>query len=133
MMAALAFADGSQWVKDPSTAGFYLGWGLVGVNGWCWTLVALWLGMRLLDYRNHRLDQAQELMVPFYVFHQPPIVLIAFFVVGWAAGIPIKLGVILGGSLLITLGLCLVLAKYVKPARVLFGMKPSLKTEVAME
>jgi len=124
MMAGLAFADGAQWVKDPTSAGFYLGWGLVGVNGWCWTLVALWLGMRLLDYRSRRLDQAQELMVPFYVFHQPPIVLLAFFVVGMQAGIALKLGIILVGSLLITVGLCLGLAHYLKPARTLFGMKP---------
>jgi peptidoglycan/LPS O-acetylase OafA/YrhL len=70
-------AGGEQWVKDPRTLGFYLGWGLVGVNGWCWTLFALWFGMRFLDFRNRWLDRGQELIVPFYVFHQPPIVVLA--------------------------------------------------------
>jgi hypothetical protein len=56
MLVGLAFFDGSQWVKDPHTLRFYLGWGLVGVNGWCWTLFALWVGMRLFDFRNNLLD-----------------------------------------------------------------------------
>jgi glucan biosynthesis protein C len=78
MLVGLVFGEGSQWVLDPQTAGFYLGWGLVGVNGWCWTLFALWVGMRLFDFRNRWLDRAQELIVPFYVFHQHPIVFLAF-------------------------------------------------------
>jgi len=125
MLVGLAVGAGAQWVKDPSTLGFYLGWGLVGVNGWCWTLFALWVGMRLLDFRNRWLDRGQGLIVPFYVFHQPPIVLLAFFVVQWQAGLPLKLFVIVLGSFIITLGLCEGIVRRVKPARALFGMKPS--------
>lgn len=126
MLVGLAFGEGSQWVKDPRTAGFYLGWGLVGVNGWCWTLFAMWVGMRLFDFRNRWLDRAQELIVPFYVFHQPPIVFLAFFVVGWQAGVLVKLGAVVLGSLVITFGLCEGIVRHLKPARALFGMKPSL-------
>jgi surface polysaccharide O-acyltransferase-like enzyme len=128
MLVGLAFAGGAGWVKDPSVPGFYLGWGLAGVNGWCLSLFVLWLGMRLLDFRNRRLDQAQELMVPFYVFHQPAIVLVAFFVVAWQTALPLKLGVVLAASLLITLAVCQGVVCRIKPARALFGMKPNVSS-----
>jgi glucan biosynthesis protein C len=130
MLVGLAFFDGSQWVNDPTTPGFYLGWGLVGVNGWCWTLFALWVGMSLFDFRNRWLDRAQELIVPFYVFHQPPIVLLAFFVMPWQTGILVKLGVVVLGSFVISLVLCEGIVRHLKPARALFGMKPSLQSDV---
>ena len=123
MLGGLA-AGGQAWVNDPSSPGFYLGWGLVGVNGWCLSLFALWLGMRLLDFRNRWLERGQELIVPFYVFHQPPIVFFAFFTVQWSVGIPVKLAVVVAGSLAVTLGLCELVIRRVKPARALFGMKP---------
>jgi glucan biosynthesis protein C len=129
MLLGLAFGEGSQWVKDPTTLGFFLGWGLVGVNGWCWTLFALWLGMRLFDFRNRWLDRAKELIVPFYVFHQPPIVLLAFFVIQWQAGVLIKLGALILGSFLIIIVFCEGIVRNLKPARVLFGMKPGLPSE----
>jgi len=131
MLVCLAFGEGSEWVKDPGTLGFYLGWGLVGVNGWCWTLFALWVGMRFFDFRNRWLGRAQELIMPFYVFHQPPIVLVAFYVVQWEAGVWVKLGAVVLGSFIITLGLCEGIVRRFKPARALFGMKPRLQSEVA--
>jgi len=124
MLVSLA-AGGQQWVNDPRTLGFYLGWGLVAVNGWCWTLFALWLGMRFLDFRHRWLDRGQELIVPFYILHQPPIVVLAFFAVQWPLPLPVQLAVIVLGSLGVTLGLCECVARRVKPARALFGMKPS--------
>ena len=131
MLVGLTAGGGEQWVKDPRTPGFYLGWGLVGVNGWCWTLFALWVGLRFFDFRNRWLDRGQELIVPFYVFHQPPIVLLAFFVVLWQAGMLFKLAVILLGSFIITLGFCEGVVRRVKPARALFGMKPSWQPDSA--
>jgi glucan biosynthesis protein C len=125
MVVALAALGGQQWVKDPSTPGFYLGWGLVAVNGWCWTLFALSLGMRILNFRNRLLDYGQAMIVPFYVLHQPPVIAIAFFVVQWNAGIAVKLPVVVVGSFLVTIGLCELLVRRVKPVRVLLGVKPA--------
>ena len=127
MMVGGLAAGGEQWVKDPRTLGFYLGWGLVGVNGWCWSLFALWVGMRFFDFRNRWLERGQELIVPFYVFHQPPVVIVAFFVVAWQVGLLAKLAIIVLGSLAVTLALCELLVRRIKPARALFGMKPSLR------
>jgi glucan biosynthesis protein C len=124
MVVALLALGGEQWVKDPSMPGFYLGWSLVAVNGWCWTLFALSFGMRVLNFRNRVLDYGQAMIVPFYVLHQPPVIVIAYFVVQWNAGIVLKLPVVVLGSFLATLGLCELLVRYVKPARVLLGVKP---------
>jgi peptidoglycan/LPS O-acetylase OafA/YrhL len=128
MLGGLA-AGGQRWVQDPSSPGFYLGWGLVAVNGWCLTLFALWLGMRFLDFRNRWLDRGQELIVPFYLFHQPPIVALAFFAVQWPVGLLAQLAVVVLGSLAITIGLCELVARRIKPVRALFGMKPSCRLE----
>jgi glucan biosynthesis protein C len=125
MLVGLTAFEGQEWVKDPSTLGFYLCWALVGVNGWCWTLFALWVGMRFFDFRNRWLDRGQELIVPFYVFHQPPIVIVAFFAVQWPVALLVKLAVIVVGSFVVTLGLCEGVVRRVKPARALFGMKPA--------
>ena len=67
--------------------------------------------------------------MPFYVLHQPPIVVLAFFAVQWPLGLPLQLAVIVLGSLGVTLGLCEGVARRVKPARALFGMKPSWRPE----
>jgi len=125
MVVALAALGGQQWVKDPSAPGFYLGWGLVAVNGWCWTLFALSLGIRILNFRNRLLDYGQAMIVPFYVLHQPPVIAIAFFVVEWNTGIAVKLPVVVVGSFLATIGLCELLVRRVKPVRVLLGVKPA--------
>jgi len=123
MVVALVALGGQEWVKDPSTPGFYLGWGLVAVNGWCWTLFALSLGMRILNFRNRWLDYGQTMIVPFYVLHQPPVIVIAFYVVQWDAGILVKLPVVVLGSFVATIGLC-ELVRHIKPAQPLLGMKP---------
>jgi glucan biosynthesis protein C len=123
MGVGLAFGGGERWVADPRTPGFYLCWSLVAVNGWCWTLFALFFGMRWLDVRNRWLDYGQAMIVPFYVLHQPPIVVLAFFVVPWNAGIGAKLPVVVLGSFLATIGLCELLVRRIRPVRALFGMK----------
>jgi glucan biosynthesis protein C len=69
------------------------------------------------------------LIVPFYVFHQPPIVLLTFFVIQWQVGVLVKLGVLILGSFVIILVFCEGIVRNLKPARVLFGMKPGLQLE----
>ena len=83
--------------------------------------------MRLLNFRSRRLDRGQELIVPFYVFHQTPIVVIAFFAVQWQVGLQVQLAAIVVGSLAVTLGFCELIARRLNPARALFGMKPNLR------
>ena len=62
--------------------------------------------------------------MPFYLVHQPVIIVIAYFVVQWDTGIPLKILVIGVSSLLVGLGLIELLIKPFGPMRRLFGMKP---------
>ena len=67
--------------------------------------------------------------MPFYLLHQPVIILIAYWVVQWDAAIFPKALIVVAGSLLMTLGLIEVLIRPFKPIRVLFGMKPRRQKE----
>jgi hypothetical protein len=124
IFVAVAAGVALEWYSNPAMLGFYLTWGLVSVNAWCWVLMALYVGMHILDYRNKVLEYGQEAILPFYVFHQPVIFAIAFYVVQWDAGITLKLAVVLLGSFVITLSLHEFIVKRLKPLRALFGMKP---------
>jgi glucan biosynthesis protein C len=113
----------STWMSTPSLLGFYLAWGAFGVNGWCWTLFVLYVGMRYLDVSNKWLQYGQEASYPFYLLHQPVIVVIAFYVVQWEAPLPVKLLVVVLGSFGATLALYELLVRRLGPVRALLGMK----------
>ena len=83
----------------------------------------LYVGMRSLDFTNERLVYGQETILPFYLLHQPVIIVIAYFVVQWDTGTTLKLLVVVLGSLLVTLGLIELVIKRVSVLRGLFGMK----------
>ena len=51
------------------------------MDSWCWTLFFLFLGMRYLDYTNRYLDYGQEAILPFFVFHQPVIIILSYYAV----------------------------------------------------
>ena len=55
--------------------------------------------------------------MPFYLLHQPVIIVIAFFVVQWDAGITLKLLVVVLGSLAATLGLIELVVKRINVLR----------------
>jgi peptidoglycan/LPS O-acetylase OafA/YrhL len=81
------------------------------------------VGMRFLDISNRWLRYGQEAIVPFYIFHQPVIVAISFYVVQWQVGVTLKMLVIFFGSLAGTLAIVELVARRVAPLRRLFGMK----------
>jgi glucan biosynthesis protein C len=123
MLLALLSGAGRDWVEMPGTAGFYLAWGLASINGWCWTIFVLSLGMNIFNHSNRWLAYGQEAIVPFFLFHQPAIVVIAFYVTGWSVAMPVKLVIIVTGSFGMTLALYELLVRRVGPARAFFGMK----------
>jgi surface polysaccharide O-acyltransferase-like enzyme len=113
----------TEWLDSPGTPEFYLGWSVWGLNSWCWPLFLLYVGMHYLDATNRWLVYGQKTIMPFYLFHHPIIVAIAFIVVQWELGISFKFLVVALGSFLVTLGLVEVV-KRMKVLRALFGMKP---------
>jgi peptidoglycan/LPS O-acetylase OafA/YrhL len=111
-----------EWMGSPATPGFYAVWATVGINGWCWTMVLLYIGMRYLDTTSKWLQYGREASYALFILHQPVIILIAFYAVQWDVGITLKLLIIVLGSLLVTLGL-VELIKRTNVLRGLFGIK----------
>jgi hypothetical protein len=90
---------------------------------WGWALFVLSLAMTRLNFSNKLLVYGNETIMPFYLLHQPVIIVVSYFVVQWNASILVKLLVIGISSLLITLGLVELLVRPINPVRALFGMK----------
>jgi hypothetical protein len=114
-----------EWMSTPGIPQFYLGWTLFSVNSWCWTMFVLYLGRRYLDFTNKWLQYGQQMIMPFFLVHQPVILGIAFFVVQWDINLLLKLLIVVLGSFVISLGIYEVIFKRVGFLGRLFGMKAS--------
>ncbi len=114
---------------------FILPWSIILIfaftlMSWGWALFVLAFAMTHLNFSNKWLVYGNETIMPFYLLHQPVIIVIAYFVVQWEAGILVKLFIVVISSFLITLGLVELLIRPFKPTRMLFGMKPRIRKEV---
>jgi len=89
-----------------------------------WALFVISFAITGLNFSNKWLVYGNETIMPFYLLHQPVIIVVSYFVIQWDAGIPVKLLVIGISSLLITLGLVDLLIRRINPVRTMFGMKP---------
>jgi glucan biosynthesis protein C len=114
-----------DWAVSIGTPEFFLLWIVFGANSWCWTLFVLNIGIRSLDFTNKWLQYGQQMIMPFFLVHQPVIIAIAFFVVQWNVGIFPKLVVVVMSSLLISLGFYELIVRRIKPLRILLGVKAS--------
>jgi peptidoglycan/LPS O-acetylase OafA/YrhL len=112
-----------EWLAAPGTVGFYLFWIIFSFNSWCWSMFMIYIGMRYLDYTNQGLRYSREASYPFFLIHQPVIIIIAFYAVQWEVNLLIKLIVVLVGSLVISLGLYELFIRRINPVRALLGMK----------
>jgi peptidoglycan/LPS O-acetylase OafA/YrhL len=128
IFAAAAAGVGLEWYSNSAIPGFYIAWGLISINAWCWVTFALYFGQRYLDRRNNLLEYGQEAILPFYVFHQPVIFVIVYYVVQWDAGILPKLVIVTLGAFVITGAIHELVVKRIPPLRLLFGMKPGRTT-----
>ncbi|AZQ84774.1 acyltransferase [Colwellia sp. Arc7-635] len=77
------------------------------------------------------LHLSNELIYPFYIFHQTVIVVIGFYVITWQTSIPIKIMSLFGLSFIVTSLICFYIIKPFNVLRFMFGLKPN-KTKVAV-
>jgi len=117
------FDVATEWMEASGTPGFYLLWGMWSVNSWCWTMFMMYIGMRYLDFTNQWLKYGGEMIMPFFLLHQPVIIVISYYVVQWDVNLWAKLLVVVLGSFLISVGLYELLFKRIRVLRRLFGMK----------
>jgi peptidoglycan/LPS O-acetylase OafA/YrhL len=122
LMATVALGEDTS-IFESSQPWFYVIWVLVSIDAWCWSLFMLFVGMRFLDFSNNWLQYGQEAVIPFYVLHYPVLLIIAFYVVQWQAGVTVKMLAVSLGSFVVTLGIYELLVRRVAPLRTLFGLK----------
>ena len=122
--AAISFSTGELDIEAaPRSLLGFAWWGLFAVCGWCWTAFTVSIGMRLLDFSNSLLRYGQEAIVPFFVVHQPVIIVIAYFAVQLNADLVPKLLVVIIGSFAVSLSLYHFIIRRVGLLRTVFGMK----------
>jgi surface polysaccharide O-acyltransferase-like enzyme len=110
--------------KAPQTFLELLFWGVAAACGWFGTALMLFLGMRFMNRDSRLLRYGQDTLLPFFVIHQPVILVIAYFVVQWEATILAKLVVVVFGAFVGSVGLTELVIKHVGVLRAMFGMKP---------
>ena len=111
----------------------FVWWGLFIICGWCWTAFTLFIGMRFLNFTNRVLSYGQEAIVPFFVVHQPVIIVIAYLVVQLNTALIPKLLAVVIGSFAVSLLLYQLVIRRVGILRVAFGMKRSSKGTVPIK
>jgi peptidoglycan/LPS O-acetylase OafA/YrhL len=101
--------------------------------GWGWALDILYLAMKYLKRPNRLLSYGNDTLLPFYLLHQPVVIVIAFFVVRWNAGVTFKLLTITISSFLASIALVELLVKPFNLMRRIFGVKPRRAKEETAE
>ena len=91
--------------------------------GWSFLIAILGFGRKYLNFATRTLEYASRVAYPFYIFHQPVIVIVGFYVVQWDASVPAKFLIIVVTATAATLLLCEA-AKLTNLTRSLFGVKP---------
>jgi peptidoglycan/LPS O-acetylase OafA/YrhL len=96
---------------------------LICLVGWTWLLTVLGFGMQHLNFNTPFLKYANEAVLPFYILHQTVIVILSYFVVGWAIPDWLKFVFILLASFVVTMLTYEYLVRRINVLRFPFGMK----------
>lgn len=113
------------WESTPSYSLHYeLAQLLLSITEWSWMVVALYIGIRFLNFGNRIIRYANEAVLPFYILHHLMIVGITFFLVRWEMNMVVRFLLVSTLALVTTLGVYELLIKRVSVARWMFGMKP---------
>lgn len=108
----------------PGTLLSALGRALWGFWAWCWVLAVLGFGMKRLNHNKPILSHANEAVLPFYILHQPVLLCVGTFVVGWTLPAAAKFAIIDAISFAIIMVLYELVVRRINVIRFLFGMKP---------
>ncbi|MBI4789387.1 MAG: acyltransferase family protein [Chloroflexi bacterium] len=103
----------------------------VELQAYLWMLAFLGIAGKHVNFSTPRLQRANEGVLPFYILHQPVLIVIGYFVVQWAIPDPSKWAIIAAGSFAITIMLYEILVRRSNILRFLFGMRPLAQAPVA--
>ena len=94
-----------------------------GVAEWLVLVGLIGFGRRVLSRSVPWIERFSAISLPFYIWHQTVIVLIAFWVIRWDQPIIVKYAVVTSAAFLVTWGLSRAVS-LTNPTRALFGMRP---------
>ncbi|MCT4589288.1 MAG: acyltransferase [Carboxylicivirga sp.] len=100
---------------------------------WACGLSALGYARKYLNFDSKYRKIANEAIYPFYLIHQPIIVLMAFYVVGLNISLIWKVILITTSSFTLTVLIYLYVVRPFDFMRILFGMKPIIKANVQIK
>ncbi len=110
------------WYDSTGSPGFFLVYTFITVIALSWCMFMLFIGIRFLNFTNAWLSYWNEASLPFFVIHQPVIIVIAYFVVQWELFWPVKMLIVVLGSFFVCLGLYELVIRRLRPLRSVFGM-----------
>ena len=129
VMFALSFGRFWPWAIPTSNTPLFLFFKLLfSIHTWAWLVFILSCAMRWLNRSSKVLPYANEAALPFYVLHQPVVIVVAFFVVQWHMAIGLKWLILSTLSLVLILAVYDLLVRRVNAMRWLLGMKPRQRT-----
>jgi hypothetical protein len=108
-------------LPEPYEPGYLAFWALYAVGAWASMAAVLAAGRRWLNHESAALEYGRRAAYAWYLVHQPVIVAIAFVLVGWHLGVPVKLLLLASASLLGTLIGAELLAR-IEVTRRVFGL-----------
>ena len=112
-----------EWGWKVSWLSFALVMSLASLLIWSYLLTIFGFGMRYLTANKRLLSYANEAVLPFYILHQPVILIIGYFIIRLPLPILAKYLIITPLALGITLGLFEYGIRRVNLVRQVFGLK----------
>jgi len=128
LLAAVIFSAAHIFLKFYVRPAFYEDIDIRLFASWGWIVGLLWLGGRLLNFKNRFLAHVNEMVLPFYILHQTVIVIVAYFVVQTGLAIPFKYGITAVISFAVIVALYELLVSRIGVLRFLFGMRKKAAT-----
>ena len=120
-----------EWGWKVSWLSFALVMSLASLLIWSYLLTIFGYGMRYLTANRRLLSYANEAVLPFYILHQPVILVIGYFIIRLPLPILAKYLIITPLALSITLGLFEYGIRRVNQLRRVFGLKASKQGSAA--
>jgi len=103
-------------------------WIVCCLVAWSALLTILGYAQFYLNKTPNWIRQSNELIYPFYIFHQTVIVVIGYYVIDWQAPIFLKIILLFVLSFSVTSAICWFIIKPFNSLRFLFGLRPKRKT-----
>lgn len=110
--------------KIYGSLGYTLITALKSFNCWCWIVIFLSLGRRFLNFNHLALQYMSEASLPFYILHQPIVLVIGFWIADWKVGVLMKFTILSSIAFIAIALLYELLVRRIDLLRIFFGLKP---------